>query len=235
MAMDNGQRLHQALTHYFALQQHQGEASFTAQLQRLQRWQIQRLLATHRPALNTPAAEAAAHFLFHQVYGGAHLYAVAEDIRRATNKAMALLPQAVMHTAAVTLEAAVLTQQLDEALCINLPLSKEPLQVNDYAIAYRATCTAEQRQRQLALIEEATALIDRYVRKPLLLASFRMLRRPAYAARLMNLYDFLDQGFQALSGLPSVSPLIVQLTNEEHRISQRLFAAQPDPFNGVSP
>lgn len=233
--MDNGQRLHQALNQYFALKQHHGDAAFMAQLERLQQWQIKRLFATHQNALTTLGAEQAANFLFYEVYGGANLMAVAKDIQRAVNKAMAILPQAVMHAAAVTLEAAVLTQQLDEALCINLPTNNAPLTVADYTAAYRTSCTPEQRQRQLALIAEASHLVDRYVRRRLLLSSFRIMRRPAYAARLTNLYDFLDHGFQALGSLPSVSPLVVALTHEENSISQRLFAAQPDPFNGVSP
>lgn len=231
--MDNGQRLQRALKHYFALQQHQNDAEFLAHLGRLQQWQTKRLLTTHQLLFSASQANAAAHFLFHEVYGGANLMAVARDIQRALSKAMALLPQAVMHTAAVTLEAAVLTQQLDEALCVTLPSSNAPLSTEAYASAYRASSTPEQRQQQLMLIEEASTLIDRYVRKRFLQASFRMLRRPAYAARLTNLYDFLDHGFQALGGLPTVSPLVTQLTNVEHNISQRLFTAQPDPFNGV--
>src|SRR5699024_12001689 len=101
--------------------------------------------------------------------------AVAKDIQRAVNKAMAILPQAVTHAAAVTLEAAVLTQQLDEALCINLPTSNAPLTVADYTTAYLTCCTPEQLQRQLTIIAEASLLMDRYVHRRLLLSIFRIM------------------------------------------------------------
>lgn len=231
--MNNGDRLHQALSHYFALQQHSANPAFIATLSALQQWQIKRLFATHHALLQQPETALAAEFLFHQVYGGANLTAVARNIQRAVNKAMALLPQAVMHTAAVTLEAAVLTQQLDEALATTL--KDTPLTVESYQEAYVASGTPAQRQQQLTLIEEAAALIDRYVRRRLLIRSFKLMRRPAYAAKLNPLYDFLDEGFNALGSLASVTPLITQLTQVENHISERLFSGHPNPFDGVTP
>lgn len=231
--MNNSERLHQALNHYFALQQHQASAGFNETLKVLQQWQIKRLFTSHQDLLQNPAAQRAADFLFYQVYGGANLTAVAKDIQRAVNKAMALLPQAVMHAAAVTLEAAVLTQQLDEALA--MALEGQTITIDAYAQAYRQHSTPEQRQQQLALIEEAATLIDRYVRRRLLIGSFKIMRRPAYAAKLNHLYDFLEEGFEALGGLASVTPLIKQLTDVENHISERLFSAHPTPFNGVTP
>lgn len=230
--MNDGDRLHQALDQYFALQQHHADADFLARLQHLQQWQTQRLFKTHQPVLDQLQAHDAADFLFYEVYGGAHLYAVAKDIKRAVNKALAFFPKKVMHTAAITLEAAVLTQQLDESLC--RALIDDNITVESYAAAYRTSCTTEQRQQQLELILAASELIDRYVRKRLLLASFRMMRRPAHAAKFGNLYDFLDHGFTALGDITSVTPLVKQLTTVENIISQRLFSAHPSPFSGVT-
>jgi len=231
--MNHGERLHQALNNYFALQQHQHNASFNQALVTLQQWQTKRLFASHQGILQGVAEQKAANFLFYQVYGGTHLKPVAKDIQRATNKAMALLPQTVMHTAAVTLEAAVLTQQLDEALAT--ALLEQTITTETYAQAYRSSSTPEQRQQQLALIKEAATRIDRYVRRRLLISSFKIMRRPAYAAKLHHLYDFLDEGFDALGGLRSVTPLIQQLTHVENQISERLFNACSHPFNGVTP
>src|SRR5690625_5659038 len=102
MAMNNGERLLHTLEQYFALKQHQPNAAFQQRLTELQTWQIKRLFHTHQQRLATQEAHTAAHFLFYEVYGGANLPQVASNIQRATRKAMALLPSAVMHTAAVT-------------------------------------------------------------------------------------------------------------------------------------
>lgn len=233
MAMNNGERLLHTLEQYFALKQHQPNAAFQQRLAALQTWQIKRLFHTHQQRLATQEAHATAHFLFYEVYGGANLPQVAHNIQRATKKAMALLPSTVMHTAAVTLEAAVLTQQLDEALVQVLP--EGDIQPQTYAQAYRASSTPEQRQQQFTLIEEAAQRIDRYIRRRWLMHSFRVMRRPAYAAKLNALYDLLHHGFQALSGLNSMSPLIASLVHVEKEISERLFQAHPNPFDGVTP
>lgn len=231
--MSNGERLHHALNQFFALEQHQGKPSFNHALYDVQEWQIARLLATHQALMQQAATQRAAEFLFYQVYGGAQLVAVAKNIQRAANKAMALLPQTVMHTAAVALEAAVLTQQLDEAL--TRTLAHTPITPESYAQAYTTSSTPLQRQRQLTLIKEAATLIDRYVRRRVLISSFKIMRRPAYAAKLNPLYDFLDEGFSSLGGLASVTPVVTQLVTTENQICERLFSAHPDPFNGAAP
>lgn len=231
--MSNGERLHYALNQYFALEQHRAEPGFSHALRDVQQWQMTRLFLTHYALMQQAETQRAAEFLFYQVYGGAQLVAVAKNIQRATTKATALLPQTVMRTAAITLEAAVLTQQLDEALTHRL--GHTPITTDSYAQAYTASSTPQQRQQQLALIEEAATLIDRYVRRRLLINSFKMMRRPAYAAKLNPLYDFLDEGFSALGGLASITPVVTQLVTTENQISERLFSAHPDPFNGAAP
>lgn len=229
--MTAGEQLHTALERFFALRQHGDDARFAARLARLQHWQTMRLRASHQDLLTRPGAEAGMDFLFTEVYGGRDLRPVAQEIRRALPKALRLLPDRVMATSASALEAAILTQELDEHLVEVLDARlDEGLCADSYAEAYRRQQQEAARQRQLALVGELGSHIDRYVRSRMIQTTFRMVRRPAHAAGFASLYDFLDRGFAAMRPLPSVADLLDELAAREQAIMARLLAGHPQPF-----
>lgn len=227
------EKLQQDLERFFSLRQHSDDQRFRARLQRLQDYQGQRLTRSHAGLLAVPANQAAIGFLLDEVYGGKDLLPVARDIRRAVNKAASLLPDRVMATSASVLEAAILTQELDEALTETLHDSLDgALEDSLYIEGFRALGRADDRQRQLDLIGEVGHHVDRYVRGRMLQATFRMVRRPVHAAGFGNLYDFLDRGFGAMRDLDSAGRLLAELTRAEAAIMARLYAGHPAPYAG---
>lgn len=231
--MKAGERLQQDLEHFFQLRQHGDDEVFIRRLRTLQDWQAERLQRTHDYLLSHPAAEPGVTFLLDEVYGGRDLRPVAEEIRRALPKAMKLLPDRVMATSASALEAAILTQRMDEDLVDRLggQLDAE-LDETVYANAYRqqAQDWLEERHQQLALIGELGHHVDRYVRSRMIQTTFRVVRRPAHAAGFANLYDFLDRAFRAMKTLDSVGEMLATIASDERRILERILAHDPDPF-----
>ena len=229
--MTAGEQLQQALARFFALRQHDNDAVFCRRLARLQTWQIERLRRSHHDLIARPDAQAGVEFLFNDVYGGRDLQPVARDIRRALPKALKLLPDRVMATSASALEAAILTQELDEELVDILDERLDsPLDMSAYADAYRTQQQAAVRERQLLLVSELGTHIDRYIRSRMIQAGFRLARRPAHAAGVASLYDFLDRGFAAMRPLPSIAALLAALSERERAIMARLLAGHPQPF-----
>lgn len=229
--MNPDEKLQQGLERFFALRQHGKDARFKSRLRNLQSFQATRLTRTHAPLLAEPANRQAISFLLDEVYGGKDLLPVARDIRRAVNKAAGLLPDRVMATSASVLEAAILTQELDEALTDTLHDSLDaPVEATLYIEGFRALGREPERQRQLDLIGEVGHHVDRYVRGRMLQATFRMVRRPVHAAGFGNLYDFLDRGFASMGELKSAGTLMARLTDAEARILTRIYADHPDPF-----
>lgn len=231
--MKAGERLQQDLERFFALRQHGDDETFRRRLRVLQDWQAARLRDTHDYLLSHPAAEPGVNFLLDEVYGGRDLLPVAKDIRRALPKALRLLPDKVMNTSAAALEAAIITQGLDEDLVDRLGSQLDAgLDETSYAEAYRAQARErlEQRHRQLALVGELGHHLDRYVRSRMVQTTFRMVRRPAHAAGFTNLYDFLDRAFTAMKTLDSVGEMLDTIAADERRILERILAKEPDPF-----
>lgn len=220
-----GKRLHEGLERFFLLRQHTGDERFLGRLAQLQAWQRQRLYDTHAHLVVLPDVAPAVTFLVEDVYGGRDLKPVATDIRRAVNKAEKLLPERVLATSAAVLEAAVLTQELDEAMVgvMNDRLDA-PLDHDSYSQGYRALGLRELREQQLDIIGELGGHIDRYVRSRVIQTTFRMVRRPARAAGFGNLYDFLDHAFTTMRPLPSVDRLLREVVESERKVMLQLFS-----------
>lgn len=220
-----GKRLHDGLERFFLLRQHTGDACFLARLATLQAWQRQRLYRTHADLVAAPEVAPAVRFLVEDVYGGRDLKPVAADIRRAVSKAEKLLPERVLATSAAVLEAAVLTQELDEALVGVLHDRLDTALDHDaYRQGYRELGLRELREQQLDIIGELGGHIDRYVRSRVIQTTFRMVRRPARAAGFGHLYDFLDHAFTTMRPLPSVERLLREVIARERDVMVQLFA-----------
>ncbi len=144
---------------------------------------------------------------------------------------MRLLPDRVMVTSASALEAAILTQELDEALVHELDnrLDATP-ELADYTAAYRDAGEEAWRRRQLALVAGLGHHVDRYVRSRAIQTTFRLVRRPAHAAGFTNLYDFMDRSFRVMKPVPSVGRLLERVAEREAVILDRVLADHPAPF-----
>lgn len=229
----SGERLQQYLERFFALRQQGDEAPFLSRLRRFQDWQRQRLMATHHALLDDPLTAPGVTFLLDDVYGGRDLLPVAREIRRALPKAMKLLPERVMATSASALEAAILTQELDEAAVTLLDERLDrPLDEQAYIDAYRTLGHQPQRRRQLQLVMDLGRHLDRHVRSRVIRTTFRLVRKPAHATGFANLYDFMDRSFRAMKPVPSVARLLGVVVARETVIMERLFAGHPAPFTG---
>ena len=229
--MTAGEQLQQYLERFFALRQHGDDAVFVARLRRLQDWQGERLRHTHAHLLDDPVTAEGIRFLLDEVYGGRELLPVAREIRRALPKAMKLLPDKVMATSAAALEAAILTQELDEAVTDILgDQLDQPIDEATYLAGFRQPSHHDDRQRQLQLVAELGHRLDRYIRSRMLHATFRMVRKPAHAAGFANLYDFMDRSFRVMKPVPSVGLLLEQLAAREDTIMEKVFACHPSPF-----
>lgn len=229
--MTAGEQLQHYLNRFFALRQHGDDTVFLSRLQRLQDWQSQRLSHTHRHLLDDPATAAGIRFLLDEVYGGRELLPVAREIRRALPKAMKLLPDKVMATSASALEAAILTQELDEQIADSLGSElDQPLTEPTYLKGFRQDHHLDARQRQLQLVAELGHHLDRYIRSRMIQTTFRMVRKPAHAAGFANLYDFMDRSFRVMKPVPSVGLLLEQLAAREETIMQKVFDHHPAPF-----
>lgn len=230
--MTTGDRLNHCLVRFFALRQHSDDALFNARLDRLRRLQDARLRQTHRDYFADPGLASALEFLVADIYTGRDLLPVAGDIRRALPYALKLLPDKVMATSASALEAAVLTQELDEALTVLLDTKLDsPLDEAGYVAGFRSLGRHDERARQLRLIGDLGAQLERYVRSRLLLKTFKLVKRPAHKAGFGDLYNFMERCFAVMQPVPDARQLLDDIVQRETLIMRRVFSGAAHPFD----
>src|SRR5207253_1414916 len=129
---------------------------------------------------------------------------------------------------AVELDA--LSHELDHALLTRLPRLDGPFTVAEYCSAYRDADDYQRRMRQLALIGEVGAALDRYVRTPMLGTALTMMRQPAKMAGLGALQDFLERGFATFHRMNGAGEFLAIVDQREKDIHARIAAGSNAPF-----
>lgn len=202
-------------------------------LRELRRWQAQRLRNSFARFLDDPQQRPAAEFFLSDVYGDHDFARRDADIARVMPMMQRLLPATLLDTIAAGIELGTLTHALDletaEALQRLAPRRKR-LDADLYAQAYAAAGSREARARQIALIGQVGNGLARAVKTGGVSTLLRLARGPARAAGLSELQGFLERGFASFGLLDDPGRFIDGIVAAERRVSQRLFARDPDPF-----
>jgi hypothetical protein len=140
-----------------------------------------------------------------------------------------VLPARAREAMTLAVELEVLSQRLDLAMVRKLAAG--PVTELTYAEAYRAATEPEQRERQIELVERAGRSLNDLVRRPLIPSLVRLAHGPAHAAGFGALQDFIERGFAAFSAIGDAEPFLGAIGRRERVIMQRLFAADPAPFD----
>jgi len=140
-----------------------------------------------------------------------------------------VLPEGVIAIIAKAIELSALSHELDRTLVAELG-EDSPLSVASYCAAYRACDNRNERERQIALIVDVGAALDRYVQMPLLSSALAAMRRPARIAGVGALHEFLERGLLSFRGMKGAGEFLAVLRTRETAVMQAIFAGDDAPF-----
>lgn len=228
--MDLEEQMKRDLLRFHELRAHRDPA-FAEQLVQMQSWQTDRLKQTHKELLADETLKDATEFFIGDMYGGVDLTQMAKEVERALSLAMSLLPEKVMYTSAVALEANALTLELDEQMTEHYlqNYAGQPMTHEIWHQCYLAVGQRENRVKQMELLRELGMGLDNYVRSRLIQGAFKLARKPATKAGFVTLYDFLERGFSAMKQIESTETFVDSIVQPELDILDKLFAGQ-NPF-----
>ncbi len=199
---------------------------------RLRAWQAARLARSHADLLASPRYGAAARFFLDELYGPKDFSARDEEVARILPTLIAVLPAAGIRTLALAVEVDALSEELDAAMAAELRRAGAVANIGDeaYAEAYRRCGRREERELQITLVGETGEALAALVRKPLVHAALRLMRRPAKLADLAGLQHFLEDGYRAFRGMGNAEEFLATIRRRETAILQRLFDGAAAPF-----
>lgn len=203
--------------------QAQGAGLATA-VSTVKRWQALRFRATYADFLAHPVQGAAARFFLDELYGDHDFAERDAQFGRIAGALERLFPEAVAELAVDLAEMHALTESLDLTMATHwLAIGDSEPDTRRYARAWRLTGRRDARLRQLAVVQHMGGELQRLTRSKSLLMALKMMRRPAQAAGLAALQQFLERGFAAFGGLGDARPFLATITQREQHWIDVLF------------
>jgi hypothetical protein len=195
-------------------------------LARLRAWQAQRLRATYADLAAEPRYAAAVSLCLGELYGGTDLAPRDRELARAAGALERMLPARALATLEGALALELLTQDLDARLARRLEAGA-PLSAAAYARAYRTSASRPERQAQLAALLSLGHSLDGLVRTPALGLLLRLAHKPAKAAGLGALQEFLERGHAAFRATHGAGEFLATIGSRESQLLDGLYRGDP--------
>ncbi len=192
------------------------------QVEEVKRYQHDRFSATYRDLLQGPASGKAASFFLQELYGPMDFSNRDAQFSRVAPKIASLFPGEIGRIVLCLARLHALSEQLDSAM--GAVVTSMPLSAAAYRLAWQTVGQADLRSQQIGLLQEVGMSLAKQVRKPLIGATLRLMRRPAKAAGLDSLQAILESGFDAFRELPDAAEFVQTIVSRERHIAAVLFA-----------
>ena len=209
-----------------------GDAALRAPVLALKAWQAARLARTYADLHASERYRGATQFFLEELYGARDFSQRDTEIEHILPKLTRLLPEAALDTIAGAVELDELSEQLDTRVAA--AHGAGAVDEASYAAAYRAASTAEERTRQIFLLDHIGHALDKLTRVPMLYTTLKLMRGPARMAGLNGLQQFLEQGFMHCKNMHGVDEFLGTIVSRETRVMERLFAGTAAPFAGLT-
>lgn len=188
--------------------------------------QAQRFRATYTDFLGDPRHAPATRFFLEELYGEHDFRERDTQFGRIAGALERLFPEAVAQLAVDLAETHALTETLDHQLATHW-LAQDPASpaALRYTQCWRLTGQHAERERQLVVVLHMGTELQRLTRMTTLRVALKMMRRPAQAAGLFALQQFLERGFDAFATMGDVSRFLAAIEQRERHWINTLFTA----------
>jgi hypothetical protein len=197
------------------------------QLAMLREWQANRLARTYADLLADPRYCPACEFFLSDIYAPRDFSQRDHDLERIHQFLSRVLPATTIQLLTATVELNSLTNTLDNHL---LQVLVEQLGVTAsvtaelYAEAYRACDNQVERVRQIDLTQSILRQVGEGARYRVVGAALKMAKVPAQRAGWVEIYDFLERGYQALRQMKDTQTFVETIAQREMSILDLIYA-----------
>jgi hypothetical protein len=188
--------------------------------------QAQRFRATYTDFLGDPRHAPATRFFLEELYGEHDFRERDTQFGRIAGALERLFPEAVAQLAVDLAETHALTETLDHRLAMHW-LAEDPSSPSSlrYVHCWQLTGQKAERERQLVVVLHMGNELQRLTRMTTLRVALKMMRRPAQAAGLYALQQFLERGFDAFATMGNAGRFLAAIEQRERHWINTLFTA----------
>ena len=191
-------------------------------------FQAERFRSSYADLLASDAYGPATRFFLEELYSNKDFAERDSQFSRIAGALQTLFPKQVVKTAVSLAQLHRLTEELDHAMGHALLMTPSSGHASlDYVRAWNTVGRHSDREQQLQTVLVVGEELDRLTRMPGLRLMLRMMRRPAHAAGLGALQQFLEAGFDtfaAMSGkLELATAFLSTIKTRESELIDTLF------------
>ena len=203
--MEAAQTIRDAVTRVSYLREmHASDPDLAARVKAVKAFQAQRFAGTYADLLHSGSYQEAAHFFLEELYCDKDYAERDAQFSRIAGALQTMFPKQVVATAVSLAELHLLTENLDHAMAQVWPDTRTADAGSDshrYAVAWRMVGERGARARQLQVVQDIGRDLARLTRMPGLRLMLKMMRKPAHAAGLASLQEFLEAGFDTFAAM----------------------------------
>ena len=197
-------------------------AGLDAKVLAIKTYQQRRFCHTYADILGGVRYGSASRFFLDELYGPTDFTRRDAQFARVVPALVRLFPKEIVGTVATLAELHALSEHMDTLIAREL--ERTPVTATCYIAAWQAAGHEAERQKQIDLTIDVARSLDRLTRKPLLRNSLRLMRRPATAAGLGELQQFLERGFDTFKAMNGASEFIALVEGRERALVTALFS-----------
>ncbi|MDZ4255381.1 MAG: hypothetical protein U1A72_22660 [Sulfuritalea sp.] len=196
---------------------------------RLKEYQAARLARSYADLLTSERYKPAAEFFLSDLYGPKDFRTRDEELARVVPLMVHVLPARALATLLEAVKLDTLSESLDTAMVLALRKAGRNRAIDwpAYVAAYRSCGRRQDRELQIALVDQIGKTLDRLTRMPLIRYSLKLMGGPAHLAGLDALHGFLQGGYDAFSRMKGADEFLTIVGARETALMRELFA-NPD-------
>ena len=198
----------------------------------LKAYQQRRFSHTYADLLKTERYSAASRFFLDELYGPTDFTRRDSQFARVVPTLVRLFPSEVIDTVAALVALHALSESLDTAMSTHFTTG--PVASIDYIRAWQRTGRGGDRATQVALTLDLVERLDQLTSRIFLRNSLRLMRRPAQAAGLGELQQFLETGFETFRKMKGAHDFITIVDERESKLAAALFSANTETFENLA-
>ena len=193
-----------------------------ARVVEIKTYQQRRFCHTYADLLESRRYGAASRFFLDELYGPTDFTQRDQQFARVVPALVKLFPQQIVDTVGALAALHALSEALDTQM--GLHLEAVPVTRHAYRRAWQETGRAADREEQIRLTASVASQLDRLTRNLLVRKSLQLMRRPAQAAGLADLQQFLERGFATFRDMKGATEFITAIQVREGALAAVLFS-----------
>lgn len=194
---------------------------------KIKEFQIEKLKTTHNDFLTSPNTKEATKFFLNELYNTKDLTERDKQTEKLIPFILKMFPEQTLQIIAKAFILDALTEKMDTEMAkaiIADKLIQKNITEDQYKKYYLKTSSIEDRENQIKLVQEIGLELCKVVKLPLISQVLKAMRLPAKLAKLMDIHNFLENGFNTFKNTHQPEHFVKSIYEREMKILKEYYS-----------